>query len=635
MFYSNEVYISNICSARELENKDARFSNTSIDDMIRGSRPLTKQIENAWFIRIGYSLLKYRLFKIIDVVDYENSAESISSIEKRPNLILESIYGESVVIARARDVLFCTAPPPIEIAHADNIRSRLPSIFRDKDNTSFERWWYATPWCRNGLLKRDQESMFEYLSADYISRASYVDAYHTTYKIWKDKLFVDRLDSRVSNPNRFYLDSKTNRFLNFLKRHEPLEAEKYVHCTYCSKVVSEFENIPTIGEVCLGCYTEVEIPCGICLGTDTISNINSSKEYDSRLNAILDSLGIEKSHRRCAHRVHKECDRCSILETIDIDKLHSMETLADRKQYLASFHRNGYGETYHAIDGDNLCTNCAELSLNSRLFSPYRGRTLPKMRSKHKDYTRHIGIESEVITHYEDVEDYQENAWCPDNFEVVPDGSLGSGGVEFRTDRPLISSLVDKSLDELEQVHRDEDNQVDTDCGLHIHINAIDFGFRELKSLLMLTSSIQKTIYKSLPQSRVTNSYAKPIELNPVEIAQIKDLPSLVRSYYAMSGDSFDSSRYNDARYVGTNLHARFFLGTIEFRYHEGEIYSKNIKRWIKFLNRIMDTSKDLHRNTKLYQKVLSSSSNEMDIIHSIGGAESTEYIEERINDNR
>ena len=30
MFYSNEVYISNICSARELENKDARFSNTSV-----------------------------------------------------------------------------------------------------------------------------------------------------------------------------------------------------------------------------------------------------------------------------------------------------------------------------------------------------------------------------------------------------------------------------------------------------------------------------------------------------------------------------------------------------------------------------------------------------------------------------
>ena len=88
MFYSNEVYISNICSARELDNKDARFSNTSIDDMIRGSKPLTHQIENAWFLRIGYSLLKYRLFKIIDVVDYENSAESIRYIETRPNPIL-------------------------------------------------------------------------------------------------------------------------------------------------------------------------------------------------------------------------------------------------------------------------------------------------------------------------------------------------------------------------------------------------------------------------------------------------------------------------------------------------------------------------------------------------------------------
>ncbi len=633
MFYSNEVYISNICSARELENKDARFSNTSIDDMIRGSRPLTKQIENTWFLRLGYSLLKYRLFKVIDVVDHETLEESISSVEKRPNLILESIYGDSVVIARARDVLFCSAPTSGMRLTYSHIR--LPTIYRDKSSTDIERFMFSPPWRRDTLIRRDQEDMFNYMSTDYISRCSDVVSYSSAYRIWKDKLFVDRLDSRVSNPNRFYLDSKTNRFLNHRKRHETLEAEKYIECTYCTKVVSEYVSVPRLGEICNSCLREVEIPCGICLSTDKISNINYSEDYDSRLRGILQSLGIETSHRRCAHKVHRECDRCSILETIDIEKLHSMETLVDRKQYLSAFHRHGYGESYHSINGDNLCTNCAELRLNSRLFSPYRGRTLPKMRSKHKDYTRHIGIESEVITHYEDVEDYQENAWCPDNFEVVPDGSLGSGGVEFRTDRPLISSLVDKSLDELEQVHRDEDNHVSTDCGVHIHINAMDFGFRELKSLLMLTSSIQKTIYSSLPKSRVTNSYARPIELNPIEIAQIKDLPSLVRSYYSMAEDSFSSNRYNDARYIGTNLHARFFLGTIEFRYHEGEIYSKNIKRWIKFLNRIMDTSKDLHRNTKLYQKVLSTSSNEMDIIHSIGGAESTEYIEERINDNK
>ena len=40
-------------------------------------------------------------------------------------------------------------------------------------------------------------------------------------------------------------------------------------------------------------------------------------------------------------------------------------------------------------------------------------------------------------------------------------------------------------------------------------------------------------------------------------------------------------------------------------------------------------------KQKKLYQQVLSSTSNAMDIIDGIGGRESTEYIEKRINRNK
>jgi hypothetical protein len=75
-------------------------------------------------------------------------------------------------------------------------------------------------------------------------------------------------------------------------------------------------------------------------------------------------------------------------------------------------------------------------------------------------------------------------------------------------------------------------------------------------------------------------------------------------------------------------------MGTIEFRYHEGSTEARPIIDWIRFINRIMTASKNLHNNPKIYSKIISKTVNTIDIIKEISGVWGADYIERRINNN-
>jgi hypothetical protein len=105
---------------------------------------------------------------------------------------------------------------------------------------------------------------------------------------------------------------------------------------------------------------------------------------------------------------------------------------------------------------------------------------------------------------------------------------------------------------------------------------------------------IEHVIYKSLPNNRIANRYCKSIDsLNYSDLEKVDNMSSLHKLYYNKIADTIpDSHHYNGARYQGLNLHARFFLGTIEFRYHEGTTNVDNIMSWINLCNWIVDASK-------------------------------------------
>lgn len=630
MFYSNEVYLTNTQYCRILENGtrfpihpldvsdedyDCRVKN-NLDSLILGS-----SVPNFNMFRD----VKSRLCKIVDVIGFDTYSDHL---EDRPNLILETICskGDTItILARAKDILYC-----------NGIDAKLPTMAIIKKIPYRKGIDIYT--VTNSVMEirtNDIEDLTYYISTKYTDSTSVnTNVYIKLQKYWIDGKIIDRKDSRVSNRNRFYLNYRIQRVLHKSNNEEYNRAvfKDYVNCKHCKTLVPRLAGRTNY---CRQCFNWVKMTCDICLVESRISSLQLSIDdnIDSGTQDILKEHGIEMSHPSCQSNFILQCSRCKCIEVGSLEKIHEIENIRDRERFIKN--NANLSIKFQILEGSTLCIRCADLYLQNALYNPFRKRELRNLKITSKNFPRYVGIESEVITHYEDAEEYRDNAGIPENFEVVSDGSLNGGGVEFRTNCPIIGKEVPNSLRSLERVHREEDNYVDESCGIHIHINAIDFGFIELRNILMIMSSIQGSVKDSLPEDRKRNDFARDITLLPSEIALIPDLPSLVKKYYSMTYSRFNCERYNEARYIGTNLHARFYLGTIEFRYHEGEIEASLIQKWIMFLNSIMDASKDLHRNINLYKKILSPKTNAIDIINSIGGKDSVEYIEERIHNNR
>ena len=444
---------------------------------------------------------------------------------------------------------------------------------------------------------------------------------------------LDKGDSRLDKNyvSRFYLSKMWQAlYKKYILTQLSRDIIKYHSCEYCDNIGY---NYPTLSPkegvfyMCSICYQspDIEIDCDCCLRSVRPRGIISVIDYYSeQLDRALafKSYGMYLLCGDCDSYFFAQCNKCKTTETVNLKKMRSIKDESERRRYMQSW-RSSFEYVMNVL----YCTSCAD---SEYLAKPIRYRELPRKFAGKHNLNRFIGIESEVISEYETVEDYIDCQGEPDYFNIVEDGSLNSGGVEFVTSRPVIGSDISLALKSLRQEHKSAWNGVDESCGIHIHFNALDFGFIELKSLLLIMSRIQDSIYKTLPEYRRGSSYVRKISLTTDTIDKISSLSELVSKYYNMQGESITENKYNGARYIGTNLHARFFLGTVEFRYHEGSTSSKRILDWIIFLNSIMSTSKELNKNRDLYRKIISKKTQLDDILYAISGHKGVEYIESK-----
>ena len=613
MLYSNEVILYNTCNARY-----TNFTTfADIDMSLDGVYNLSNTID------IDYSpndTVKKRLFKIIDIIEY--SLRSLNITRNPLGVLIQSVDNPSIkIVCKASDLLYMG-------------KNLLNFTYKRRPSSSSVQEDIVLTILGSEELSRDSTDSIEH----YLANRKFINTpvHRAVQRIWRKGKFVDKNDSRLTynRQNRFYLHRVMSTMLSLLFRYASRNQKSiYNPCRHCDFIDIDSDLKKFLDyKVCVDCYQHYKVSCDVCDEGNSISNTVDIESLilknDSRKD-ILEDAEINKCCNRCFSSFYLSCHRCKTIEYIDFNRLRRYP---DKSDYLLHFKANN--KNFSTVFSTTYCNPCATQSLNQHLYHPFRGLRIPTKYGTKSEFNRFVGIESEVISNYDNADHYIDDGYIPKHFMVVDDGSLSTGGVEFKTSKPIIGKQVSEALYSLETVNLDEYNSVDSSCGVHIHMNAIDFTFIELKSLLMIMTKIQDSIYDTLPTER-EHTYCRELSWSINELQKIKNLPTLVNRYYKLADTNITDEKYNEGRYIGTNLHARFFLGTIEFRYHEGTIYSEPIKNWIRFLNRIMKTSTTLVNNNTLYNKIISNKIQPIDVIRDMAGNWGVEYIENRISNKQ
>ena len=218
---------------------------------------------------------------------------------------------------------------------------------------------------------------------------------------------------------------------------------------------------------------------------------------------------------------------------------------------------------------------------------------------------RFVGVECEV----EGLEDFgMGRVHGLEGWGATSDGSLNCDGVEF-IGEPMNGDKLYNSIDALSQYLRNAGAVTTKNCGLHIHVNAMDLYHQELKGVLYVARKIEPLLYAMQPDSRRRSNWCREMRLSKQGIDSIDSNDSFVDSWY--DGDA-STEKYHDSRYHGLNLHARVYLGTVEFRYHTGTINARKMRCWAEICTAIVDTGAYLSRFSKNKDSKLSKKQREM-----------------------
>tara|TARA_R110002012_G_scaffold2179_1_gene10432 strand:- start:12433 stop:13941 length:1509 start_codon:yes stop_codon:yes gene_type:complete len=196
-----------------------------------------------------------------------------------------------------------------------------------------------------------------------------------------------------------------------------------------------------------------------------------------------------------------------------------------------------------------------------------------------------FGVEMETQSGY-----IESSVWNKLNLSSVYDGSIS--GNEYVTG--VLKG--DYGFNHLKKItdNLSQDHHIDTSCGVHVHIGGV-FNRRFTIMLLRLCYHLQDDIYRMMPQSRITNSYCKPIPTWASEV-NFQNYKNILYKYiYGGSEDSkdvldkFHNKKNSHDRYAGTryrwvninNFSTKSGKPTVEFRVHGASLNYEKLRNWV------------------------------------------------------
>ena len=126
---------------------------------------------------------------------------------------------------------------------------------------------------------------------------------------------------------------------------------------------------------------------------------------------------------------------------------------------------------------------------------------------------------------------------------------------------------------------------VNSQCGIHIHVDASRYTPQTLRNLVNIIASKEDILYKALRIDPARLRWCKKTNEKLIETINRKKpqtMEALKDIWYAGSTRGRDE-HYNDTRYHGLNLHSTFTKGTVEFRFFNSTTHAGEIKAYIQF----------------------------------------------------
>lgn len=245
----------------------------------------------------------------------------------------------------------------------------------------------------------------------------------------------------------------------------------------------------------------------------------------------------------------------------------------------------GCGYRGTEVNRNGHCPSCRgddEECKVERFVSRLTFHACSKTEHKRNPSKRHISCELEIA----DVSDdcgissaVRRHKGC-----IVEDGSLPDTGFEINT-APAAGDVFCDQIDDICAALVESDATVDSSCGYHVHVDARDFRFFEIRKLVILYARIEDALFAMTPKSRHGSSYCIPCgkrylrDLKPGKLCK----KSVVETVYGTSGRvvrEYRGSKYQSARYAALNLHSWFYRGTIECRMAAGTINANKVACW-------------------------------------------------------
>ena len=150
---------------------------------------------------------------------------------------------------------------------------------------------------------------------------------------------------------------------------------------------------------------------------------------------------------------------------------------------------------------------------------------------------------------------------------------------------PILTYEDMADLQEIVRQLRHKGAFVNSQCGIHIHVDAARYTPQTLRNLVNIIASKEDILYKALQIDPARMRWCKKTNEKLIEAINRKKpetMEALKDIWYAGSFGGRDE-HYNETRYHGLNLHSTFTKGTVEFRLFNSTTHAGEIKAYIQF----------------------------------------------------